>query len=150
MQTRWLLLLTLDLADKEIVAHPEHNQSDSFYFVEGKLIMHNKAQYTYVAVSHFCLSLPVCSASLIRHPVCTCMRVVAFQPGEGENKQSIPASAVVGGTQLQSRSLGSGGSAAAAAAAAGPAPASTGGSSGGSGGSKTTAGSGSGSAAPKS
>jgi len=31
----------------EIVKAPNQTQSDSFYFVEGKLIMHNKARYTY-------------------------------------------------------------------------------------------------------
>jgi hypothetical protein len=31
----------------EIVKSPNETQSDSFYFVEGKLIMHNKARYTY-------------------------------------------------------------------------------------------------------
>jgi len=32
----------------EIIASPEQTKSDSFYFVEGQLIMHNKATYTYV------------------------------------------------------------------------------------------------------
>jgi hypothetical protein len=31
----------------EIVKSPNLTQSDSFYFVKGKLIMHNKARYTY-------------------------------------------------------------------------------------------------------
>ena len=31
----------------EIVKSPNQTQSDSFYFVQGKLIMHNKARYTY-------------------------------------------------------------------------------------------------------
>ncbi|KAA0198643.1 hypothetical protein FBUS_06368 [Fasciolopsis buskii] len=38
------------LSDKEIqeiVAHPYETQSDSFYFVDGKLVMHNKAVYAY-------------------------------------------------------------------------------------------------------
>lgn len=38
-------------SDKEIrdyLDHPYEHQSDSFYFVEDKLIMHNKAEYRYV------------------------------------------------------------------------------------------------------
>lgn len=31
----------------DIVAHPYETSSDSFYFVEDKLIMHNKATYRY-------------------------------------------------------------------------------------------------------
>ena len=31
----------------EIIAHPWETKSDSFYFVENKLIMHNKALYNY-------------------------------------------------------------------------------------------------------
>mmetsp|Transcript_4348 Transcript_4348/g.5993 ORF Transcript_4348/g.5993 Transcript_4348/m.5993 type:complete len:251 (-) Transcript_4348:263-1015(-) len=34
---------------KEMIAHPYETQSDSFYFVGDKLIMHNKASYKYVA-----------------------------------------------------------------------------------------------------
>eukprot|EP00695_Tsukubamonas_globosa_P003652 TRINITY_DN756_c0_g1_i1.p1 TRINITY_DN756_c0_g1~~TRINITY_DN756_c0_g1_i1.p1 ORF type:complete len:189 (+),score=35.45 TRINITY_DN756_c0_g1_i1:91-657(+) len=33
---------------EEIVAHPYETRSDSFYFVDGELIMHNKAEYAYV------------------------------------------------------------------------------------------------------
>jgi hypothetical protein len=32
---------------EEVIAHPWETRSDSFYFVEGKLIMHNKALYNY-------------------------------------------------------------------------------------------------------
>ncbi|CAG5114565.1 unnamed protein product [Candidula unifasciata] len=32
---------------KEMVQHPYETRSDSFYFVEDKLIMHNKADYSY-------------------------------------------------------------------------------------------------------
>mmetsp|Transcript_658 Transcript_658/g.810 ORF Transcript_658/g.810 Transcript_658/m.810 type:complete len:190 (+) Transcript_658:47-616(+) len=35
-----------DLID-EIVSNKYPSESDSFYFVEGKLVMHNKAKYTY-------------------------------------------------------------------------------------------------------
>ena len=30
-----------------MIDHPFETKSDSFYFVEGKLIMHNKADYAY-------------------------------------------------------------------------------------------------------
>ncbi|XP_055327540.1 protein unc-119 homolog B-like [Paramacrobiotus metropolitanus] len=32
---------------KEMIAHPHETRSDSFYFVDNKLIMHNKADYSY-------------------------------------------------------------------------------------------------------
>ena len=32
---------------RQMVAHPFETKSDSFYFVDGKLIMHNKADYSY-------------------------------------------------------------------------------------------------------
>lgn len=32
---------------QEMVDHPFETKSDSFYFVDGKLIMHNKADYAY-------------------------------------------------------------------------------------------------------
>ena len=32
---------------EEIIACPYETRSDSFYFVEDKLIMHNKADYAY-------------------------------------------------------------------------------------------------------
>jgi len=35
----------------EIIASPEETKSDSFYFVDGQLIMHNKATYTYAETS---------------------------------------------------------------------------------------------------
>ena len=31
----------------DMVAHPYETRSDSFYFVEDRLIMHNKADYAY-------------------------------------------------------------------------------------------------------
>lgn len=34
-------------AVQEMVNHPFETKSDSFYFVDGKLIMHNKADYAY-------------------------------------------------------------------------------------------------------
>ena len=33
---------------REIVANPGQTSSDSFYFVDGELIMHSKAYYTYI------------------------------------------------------------------------------------------------------
>lgn len=39
---------TLDINEvQEMVDHPFETKSDSFYFVDGKLIMHNKADYAY-------------------------------------------------------------------------------------------------------
>jgi len=35
----------------EIINSPEETKSDSFYFVDGQLIMHNKATYTYIESS---------------------------------------------------------------------------------------------------
>lgn len=34
---------------KEMIAHPYETKSDSFYFVDGQMIMHNKADYAYNA-----------------------------------------------------------------------------------------------------
>lgn len=34
---------------RQMVAHPFDTRSDSFYFVDGKLVMHNKADYSYNA-----------------------------------------------------------------------------------------------------
>jgi hypothetical protein len=31
----------------EIIAHPWETKSDSFYFVDEKLVMHHKAEYSY-------------------------------------------------------------------------------------------------------
>lgn len=39
----FLCLLTV----REMVLHPYETQSDSFYFVDNKLVMHNKADYSY-------------------------------------------------------------------------------------------------------
>mmetsp|Transcript_34991 Transcript_34991/g.6296 ORF Transcript_34991/g.6296 Transcript_34991/m.6296 type:complete len:81 (+) Transcript_34991:331-573(+) len=33
--------------EQEIIDNPWDTKSDSFYFVEGQLIMHNKAEYSY-------------------------------------------------------------------------------------------------------
>jgi hypothetical protein len=33
--------------EKEIMSNPYETKSDSFYFVDGELIMHNKAEYAY-------------------------------------------------------------------------------------------------------
>lgn len=33
---------------QEMIDHPFETKSDSFYFVDDKLIMHNKAEYSYV------------------------------------------------------------------------------------------------------
>ena len=32
---------------KEMIAHPYETKSDSFYFVQNKLIMHTKAEYDF-------------------------------------------------------------------------------------------------------
>ncbi|NWH86412.1 U119A protein, partial [Aegithalos caudatus] len=32
---------------REMILHPYETQSDSFYFVDNKLVMHNKADYSY-------------------------------------------------------------------------------------------------------
>jgi len=32
---------------QEMIDHPFETKSDSFYFVDNKLIMHNKADYAY-------------------------------------------------------------------------------------------------------
>jgi hypothetical protein len=33
---------------KDMIENPYETRSDSFYFVEGVLVMHNKAEYSYV------------------------------------------------------------------------------------------------------
>ena len=33
----------------QLIEHPYETRSDSFYFVEDKLVMHNKADYAYNA-----------------------------------------------------------------------------------------------------
>lgn len=35
------------LAVSEMIRHPYETQSDSFYFVDDRLVMHNKADYSY-------------------------------------------------------------------------------------------------------
>ncbi len=35
------------LSVREMILHPYETQSDSFYFVDNKLVMHNKADYSY-------------------------------------------------------------------------------------------------------
>eukprot|EP00041_Stephanoeca_diplocostata_P028822 m.834098 g.834098 ORF g.834098 m.834098 type:complete len:71 (+) comp23443_c0_seq5:873-1085(+) len=39
--------LSVDVSGDEMIANPGETKSDSFYFVNGKLIMHNKAEYSY-------------------------------------------------------------------------------------------------------
>lgn len=34
---------------EDMIANPYETKSDSFYFVDGKLVMHNKAEYAYTA-----------------------------------------------------------------------------------------------------
>eukprot|EP00736_Rhodelphis_marinus_P002114 Rmarinus@m.13124 len=36
---------------QDMIAHPYECKSDSFYFVDGRLVMHNKAEYRYVVSS---------------------------------------------------------------------------------------------------
>ena len=40
-------LCTSSLTVREMILHPYETQSDSFYFVDNKLVMHNKADYSY-------------------------------------------------------------------------------------------------------
>ncbi len=40
-------LCFLFLSVREMILHPYETQSDSFYFVDNKLVMHNKADYSY-------------------------------------------------------------------------------------------------------
>lgn len=40
-------LLFSPLLVRQMVSHPYETRSDSFYFVDNKLIMHNKADYAY-------------------------------------------------------------------------------------------------------
>lgn len=39
--------LSPSLSVRLMVEHPYETRSDSFYFVDNKLIMHNKADYAY-------------------------------------------------------------------------------------------------------
>jgi len=41
------LFLTGMLTVKEMISHPFETRSDSFYFVDDRLVMHNKADYAY-------------------------------------------------------------------------------------------------------
>lgn len=41
------VFLLLVPAVREMILHPYETQSDSFYFVDNKLVMHNKADYSY-------------------------------------------------------------------------------------------------------
>ena len=47
----WLLSFAppgwASLAVNEMIRHPYETQSDSFYFVDDRLVMHNKADYSY-------------------------------------------------------------------------------------------------------
>lgn len=40
-------LMCLLFPVKEMISHPFETRSDSFYFVDDRLIMHNKADYAY-------------------------------------------------------------------------------------------------------
>lgn len=35
------------ISAQEMIEHPFETKSDSFYFVDNKLVMHNKADYAY-------------------------------------------------------------------------------------------------------
>lgn len=39
--------INTSLSGHNLIAHPYETKSDSFYFVEGQLIMHHKADYAY-------------------------------------------------------------------------------------------------------
>lgn len=43
------IIIILLCTEHDIIAAPFETKSDSFYFVEGKLVMHNKAEYAYNA-----------------------------------------------------------------------------------------------------
>lgn len=43
----FLLCSLCTLTVREMILHPYETQSDSFYFVDNKLVMHNKADYSY-------------------------------------------------------------------------------------------------------
>ena len=46
----WLIIRfipSLTLAEQDMIANPYEATSDSYYFVENKLVMHNKAAYCY-------------------------------------------------------------------------------------------------------
>lgn len=45
--SRFLTSLLPLLPVHQMVAHPYETRSDSFYFVDNKLVMHNKADYAY-------------------------------------------------------------------------------------------------------
>lgn len=42
-----IILSASSLSVREMIQHPYETQSDSFYFVDNKLVMHNKADYSY-------------------------------------------------------------------------------------------------------
>lgn len=43
----WRIDVRLLFTVKEMISHPFETRSDSFYFVDDRLIMHNKADYAY-------------------------------------------------------------------------------------------------------
>ncbi|KAK0134984.1 Protein unc-119 A [Merluccius polli] len=43
---------------REMILHPYETQSDSFYFVDNKLVMHNKADYSYNLTMSMTLRFP--------------------------------------------------------------------------------------------
>lgn len=49
--------MLLDTTVNDMIEHPFETKSDSFYFVNGKLIMHNKASYK-VTDAHACSMSP--------------------------------------------------------------------------------------------
>lgn len=42
-----LMYIIIPLAVAEMISSPFETRSDSFYFVENRLVMHNKADYAY-------------------------------------------------------------------------------------------------------
>lgn len=49
-QTTYSLISPLS-TEQELIAHPYEIKSDSFYFVENQLAMHNKADYAYTSTA---------------------------------------------------------------------------------------------------
>ena len=43
----YIQFMTIYVAVQEMIAHPFETRSDSFYFVDNRLMMHNKADYAY-------------------------------------------------------------------------------------------------------
>jgi len=45
--------MQIDVTVRDMVEHPYETKSDSFYFVDDRLVMHNKADYAYNGLAWF-------------------------------------------------------------------------------------------------